>query len=219
VILAAVATARLATMGHAVPVSTAATLIFALATVPAFIIVEVLLPRASGFEMFALIVGPVIFCCALLMANKKPELQLMGFLSGLLFASVGLFQNRMVYDPVGLINTSIAAVSAAGTATLLWSIVAPETMATARRRFLRVTKRALERASAADPRLGLAEFEMQMADAFAQLQPHLRAGQPDDVAVIEDGFAVLGAGRERIRAGDVPLAPPKPCQRGYVDAA
>src|SRR5258707_13449806 len=60
VILAAVATARLATMGHAVPLAVAATMIFALATVPAFVIVEVLLPLASGFPMFALIVGPFL---------------------------------------------------------------------------------------------------------------------------------------------------------------
>ena len=49
-ILAAVATARLATMGHTVPISIAATLIFSLTTIPAFVIVEVLLPRASGLR-------------------------------------------------------------------------------------------------------------------------------------------------------------------------
>jgi uncharacterized membrane protein YccC len=49
-ILAAVATARLATMGHTVPISIAATLTFRLTTTPAFVIVEVLLPRASGLR-------------------------------------------------------------------------------------------------------------------------------------------------------------------------
>ena len=58
-VLGAVATARLATMAPAVPVALGATLIFALATLPAFIIVEVLLPLADGFAMFALAVAPM----------------------------------------------------------------------------------------------------------------------------------------------------------------
>jgi uncharacterized membrane protein YccC len=198
-ILAAIATARLATMGHAVPVSLAAMLIFGLATLPAFIIVEVLLPLASGFEMFALIVTPAIFCCALLMANKKVELQLLGFLSGLLFASVGLFQNRMVYDPVGLLNTAIAAVFAAGTAFLLWSIVAPDTTEAAHRRFLRVAHRALAQVGAAHPPIGMAEFETIMMEALEQLRAHLRPDRQEDAAVLQQGIALLGAGREVIR--------------------
>ena len=168
VILAAVATARLATMGHAVPISVAATLIFSLATIPAFIIVEVLLPLASGFEMFSLIIAPVIFCCALLMAHKKT--QLIGFFSGLLFASVGLFQNRMVYDPIGLLNTSIAAVFAAGAAVVLWSVLAPETPEAARRRFLRAARQALAKIMASQLRTGLAEFEIMITSALDQWQ-------------------------------------------------
>jgi uncharacterized membrane protein YccC len=198
-ILAAVATARLATMGHAVSVSLAGTLIFGLATLPAFIIVEVLLPLASGFEMFALIVTPAIFCCSLLMANKKVEVQLLGFLSGLLFASVGLFQNRMVYDPVGLLNTAIAAVFAAGSAFLLWSIVAPDTPEAARRRFLRVAHRALAQVGAAHPQIGMAEFNMAMMEALEQLRAHLCPDRQEDAAVLEQGIALLGAGREVIR--------------------
>jgi uncharacterized membrane protein YccC len=198
-ILAAVATARLATMGHAVPVSIAGTLIFGLATLPAFIIVEVLLPLASGFEMFALVVTPGIFCCTLLMANKKVEVQLLGFLSGLLFASVGLFQNRMVYDPVGLLNTAIAAVFAAGTAFVLWSIVAPDTPEAAHRRFLRVAHRALAEVGAAHPRIGMAEFETTMMEALDQLRAHLRPDRQEDAAVLEQGISLLDAGREVIR--------------------
>jgi uncharacterized membrane protein YccC len=165
-ILAAVATARLATMGHAVPISIAATFIFAFATIPAFAVVEVLMPLASGFEMFALLVAPVIFCCALLMAQKKTELQLIGFFSGLLFASVGQFQDRMVYDPVGLLNTSIAAVFAAGTALVLWSVFAPETSEAAYHRFRRLARQAQERMSYR--RMGLTEFETAMTDALVQ---------------------------------------------------
>jgi uncharacterized membrane protein YccC len=198
VILAAVATARLATMGHAVPISVAATLIFSLTTIPAFVIVEVLLPLASGFEMFSLIVAPVIFCCALLMALKKT--QLIGFFSGLLFASVGLFQNRMVYDPIGLLNTSIAAVFAAGTALVLWSVLAPETPEAARSRFLRAARQAFAKIMSPQPRTGLAEFEIAMTAALDQWQSHLRLDRPDDIAAFEEGVAFLGAGRELVRS-------------------
>jgi len=198
VILAAVATARLATMGHAVPISVAATLIFSLATIPAFVIVEVLLPLASGFEMFSLIVAPVIFCCALLMAHKRT--QLIGFFSGLLFASVGLFQNRMVYDSIGLLNTSIAAVFAAGAAVVLWSVLAPETPEAARRRFLRAARQALAKIMAPQLRTGLAEFEIAITAALDQWQSHLRPDRSDYIAAFEEGVAFLGAGRELIRS-------------------
>jgi hypothetical protein len=55
------------------------------------------------------VVAPMLFFCAFLMAHEKT--MLIGYLSALLFASTGQFQNHMTYDPVGLINTSIAAVS------------------------------------------------------------------------------------------------------------
>ena len=73
--------------------------------------------------MFALAVAPMLFLCAFLMAHEKT--MLIGYLSALLFASTGLFQNHMTYDPVGLINTSIAAVIATATALVLWAVVAP----------------------------------------------------------------------------------------------
>jgi uncharacterized membrane protein YccC len=106
-------------MAPAVPIAVGATLIFALATIPAFIIIEVLLPLADGFAMFALAVAPMLFLCAFLMAHKKT--MLIGYLSALLFASAGLFQNRMVYDPAGMLNTCIAAIVAAATAMVLWA--------------------------------------------------------------------------------------------------
>jgi len=198
-ILAAVATARLATMGHAAPIALAGSLIFGLATIPAFVVIEMLLPHASGFEMFALIVGPVIFCCALLMANKRPEVQLIGFLSGLLFASVGLFQNRMIYDPVNLLNTSIAAVFAAGTALVLWSILAPETPEAALRRFRRVARQALANITARRSRIGLPEFETSMIEALDQLRSRIRPDRPNEVTAFETGIALLGTGRALIR--------------------
>jgi uncharacterized membrane protein YccC len=196
VILAAVATARLATMGHAVPIAFAATFIFTLATIPAFVVIEMLLPLASGFEMFALIVAPGIFCCALLMAHEKTKL--IGFFSGLLFASVGLFQNRMVYDPIGLLNTSIAAVFAAGSALVMWAILAPETPEAAYRRFLRIARRALARLNAQRQVGGLPEFEMTMTEALDQLRGHLRCDRADEVAAFDAAIELLGAGRQLI---------------------
>jgi uncharacterized membrane protein YccC len=197
VILAAVATARLATMGHAVPIAIAGTLIFGVATIPAFVIVEMVLPLASGFEMFALVVAPMLFLCALLMAHEKT--QGIGFLSALLFASVGVFQNRMAYDPVGLLNTSIAAIFATTVALVLWAIVAPETPEAARRRFVRVARQALARITAPHLRIGISEFETTMTEALAQLQSYLRPDRPDDIAAFEAGIALFGAGRELIR--------------------
>ena len=137
-ILGAVVTARLTTMAPAVPMAVAATLIFSLSTIPAFIVVDVLLPIAQGFAMFALAVAPMLFVCALLMAHKRT--MLIGYLSALLFASAGRLQNEMTYDSVGLINTSIAASIAAATAMVLWAILAPQTPEAARRRFDRAVR-------------------------------------------------------------------------------
>ena len=193
VILAAVATARVATMGHAVPLALAATMIFALATVPAFVIVEILLPLACGFPIFALIVGPMLFGCAFLMSRPNPKTMLIGYLSALLFASVSQFQNRMVYDPVGLLNTSIAAVFAVSVTLALWALVAPETPAAARLRFLRVTRQAIDRLTAPRRPIGFAESQTRIAEALDQLQSHLRPDQPDDLADLAAGSRLLAA--------------------------
>jgi uncharacterized membrane protein YccC len=196
-VLGAVATARLATMAPAVPVALGATLSFALATIPAFIIVEVLLPLADGFGMFAVAVAPMLFLCAFLMAHKKT--MLIGYMSALLFASAGQFLDQMVYDPVGMLNTCIAAVVSAATAMVLWAIIAPATPEAARRRFVRAARRALARIVAPRRRIGLAEFETAMTEALDQLRGQLRPDQPDDIATYEAAIALFGAGRELIR--------------------
>lgn len=195
VILAAVATARLATMGHAALLAVAASLIFSLATIPAFVIVDVLLPRAAGFPTFALIVGPFLFYCAFLMAQPNPKKALLGYLSALLFASVGQFQNRMVYDPVDLLNTSIAAIFAVGVTLVLWTVVAPETAVAARRRFLRVARRAVSRLTEPRHPIGVAEFETRIAEGLDQLQGDLGADRPADIAALQAGMRLLGAGQ------------------------
>jgi uncharacterized membrane protein YccC len=196
-VLGAVTTARLATMAPAVPVALGATLSFALATIPAFIIVEVLLPLADGFEMFAVAVAPMLFLCAFLMAHKKT--MLIGYMSALLFASAGQFLDQMVYDPVGMLNTCIAAVVSAATAMVLWAIIAPATPEAARRRFVRAARRALAGIAARRRRIGLAEFQTAMTEALGQLRGQLRPDQPDDIAAYEAAIALFGAGRELIR--------------------
>jgi len=208
VILAAVATARVATMGHAVPLALAGTMIFALMTIPAFVIIDVLLPLASAFPMFTLIVGPFLFFCAFLMAQPNPKIMLVGFLSVLLFASLGQFQNRMVYDPVGLLNTSIAAVFATGVTLVLWAVVAPETAEAARRRFLRIAWQAVIRLTASRDRVGLAEFQTRIAEAVDQLQGHLRADDPKDIDALQVGMRLLGAGQPLLGRQETDDAPP-----------
>lgn len=195
--LAAVATARLASMGHAVPIAKAAVLIFSLSAIPAFIVVEMLLPLSSGFAMFALIVAPVLFVCAFLMALER--VMIIGFLSALLFASVGTFQNRMAYDPVGFINTSIAAIVAAAVALVLWAIVAPESSAAARRRFARTARRLLDDAAAPRLAIGRSEFETAMSAALARLRGHVAPDRPAEMAALDAGTALLIAGRELVR--------------------
>jgi uncharacterized membrane protein YccC len=199
-ILAAVVTARLATMEHAVPAATQGALLFTLITVPSFILVEILLAQASGFAMFALVVAPVLFCCAYLMAY--PKTAGLGFLVGLYFANVGGFQNRMAYDPVGFLNTSIAIVAAVATAGVLFAIVAPDTPQAARRRFVRAARKAFERIVRRRPRIGLSEFETAVAEALDQLRRGLHPDRGEDVAAVESGLALLGAGRELIRVRD-----------------
>ena len=203
-ILGAVATTRLATMAPAVPIAVAATLIFSLSTIPAFIIIDVLLPIAQGFTTFALAVAPMLFLCALLMAHKKT--MLIGYFSALLFASAGQFQNEMTCDPVGLINTSIAAVAAAACALVLWAIVAPQTSDAARRRFVRAAHRALARIVAPRPPTCIADFETAMTEALDQLRGYLREDHPEDVAIFEAGIALLGAGRDLIRMRENPYS-------------
>jgi uncharacterized membrane protein YccC len=198
-IIAAVATARLATMEGGSEAATKAAFLFALATVPAFIVVEVLLADASGFEMFCLVVAPVLFFCAWLMAH--PKTAGLGFLAGLYFASVATFQDRMAYDPAGLVNISLAATFAAAVAALLFAIVAPDTPEAARRRFAKAMRRAFERIAGPSP-VGPTEFVTSTVEALDQLRRGLPPDGGEDVAAVDSGFALLGAGRELIGARD-----------------
>jgi uncharacterized membrane protein YccC len=198
-ILAAVATARVATMEPAVLVAMGGTMAIVLATVPSFILVEVLLPHASGFPMFALVVAPMVFCCAFLMAREKTAI--FGFVAGLYFAYVASFQDRMAYDPVGFLNISIAAALAIATCGVLYAIIAPETPQAACRRFVRAARKAFERI-ARRPGIRLPEFETSITDALDQLRHGLRPDRGEHVAAVEAAIALLGTGRELIRVRD-----------------
>ena len=198
-ILAGLVTARLATMEHAQAAATAACLLFTLACVPFFIVIEILLPDAAGFAIFSLITAPILFICAWLMAY--PKTAGLGFLSGLYFAYVGGFQDRMAYDPVGFLNVSIGIVAAVATAAVLFAVVAPDTAAAARRRFARVARRLFERI-AHSPHLALGEFETAIAEALSRLRQGLRPDRSEDLAALDAGMALLGIGRELIRVRD-----------------
>ena len=108
----------------------------------------------------------------------------------------------MVYDPVGMLNTCIAAVVSAATAMVLWAIIAPATPEAARFRFARAARQALARIAARRRRIGLAEFETAMTEAVNQLHSHLQPDQLDDIAAFEAAIAMFGAGRELIRVRD-----------------
>jgi len=213
-ILAAVVTARLATMEHALLAATGGTLVIALATIPAFILVEVLLPDASGFAMFALAVAPVLFCCAILMAHAKTTG--LGFVAGLYFANTAGFQDRMAYDPVGFLNTSIALTLAVAMAAVLFAIVAPDTPQAARRRFVRAMRRAFERIARGWPRIGLAEFETSMTEALDQLRRGIRPDRIEDGEAFQAGVALLGVGRELIRVREDGRSMPVENEAGEV---
>src|SRR5271155_1520385 len=103
----------------------------------------------------------------------------------------------MVYDPVGLINTSIAAVVAAATAP---GAVGHHRAGDAASRATPFRPRhALARIATPRRSIGLAEFDTAMIEALDQLKSGLRPDQPDDIAAFEGAIALFGTGRELIR--------------------
>jgi uncharacterized membrane protein YccC len=169
-------------------------------TIPAFAIVEVLLPNAAGFPMFALIIAPALFFFAYLMAHKKTAG--IGFIAALYFIHAAAFQNRMAYDPVGFLNISIAIALAIATASALYTIVAPETPEAARRRFVRIAHRTFARIGGRSSPITLGDFQTTFAEALDQMRRDLRDDRSEDTRAVAAGIALLGAGRELIRIRD-----------------
>ncbi|MBV8192247.1 MAG: FUSC family protein [Alphaproteobacteria bacterium] len=197
VVLATLVTARFATMDGAAAAAAKAVALFVLITVPSFVVVEVLLADSSGYPMFCLVVAPLLFLNAWSMA--KPKLAGMGFAAALYFASVAGLQDRMAYDPVAFINTSLAAIFAVALSAVLFAIVAPDTPEAARRGFERAMRRQFARIAQA-PHIGNVQFATATVEALDQLCRVLPADQTE--RAIDTGLALLGAGSELIRVRD-----------------
>jgi len=199
-ILASVMTARLATTERPLVAATGGALVIALATIPSFLLVEVLLPHASAFAMFAVAVSPLLFLFAYLMA--LPRTAGIGLVAALYFASVSGFQNHMTYDAVTFLNTSIALTLAAATTALLFAVIAPDTPRGARDRFLRAARHTFERIGQRRPHVDLIEFETTMVESLDQLCRSYPSGAKQGQATIDAAIALMGAGRELVKVRD-----------------
>ncbi len=194
-LLSALGTARASTMGRVVPLGILTATIFALASFPTFVVVEVLLPQASGFPMLALILGPMIFLFAYLMAFRQTIMP--GYMAALYFFTATGIQNRMAYNPIGFINLTLAALFAVSMAIVLWALVAPDTPHKQRRRFVRATTKALQALrNGGDGAARLGRFESAVGGALVRLARELNPARPQDQACLGAAFALLGAGRE-----------------------
>ena len=200
-ILTPLAAARVATMDNPVKTALGGTIIIALAVFPSFILIEVLLPLASGFPTFALVAGPVFFLCALLLAS--PSTAGIGFLASLYFAYAGTFLDRMAYDPVGFLNTSFAIVLAAAITWLLYAIVVPDTPAAVYRRFLRIVRKTFGRIAGGRASLTRSEFESIIAEALVQTQRDLPSGASEGPAAVEIATSLMGLGCALIELREV----------------
>jgi uncharacterized membrane protein YccC len=201
-ILSSVVAARLATMERAATVAITGALIFTLAPIPGFILIEVILPAASDFEMFAFILGPAIFLCAWLMGDERSPLKFMvGFLFGLFIPSVGGFQDRISYDAIGFINTSIAVIFAVSVGAILFTVIAPENPQAVRKRFVRTARRNLTRLADLDRSARFCELQTAMGDALGQFAAGLNPNDPNNVATLNAGVALVEVARRLIRLG------------------
>ena len=107
----------------------------------------------------------------------------------------------MAFDPAGLVNTSLAATfAAAQLARVLFALIAPDTPEAARRRFVKTMRRVFERV-ARSSHVDTAEFADESV-ALDQLRRSLPLDRGEDVAAVNAGLVLLGAGRELIRLRD-----------------
>jgi uncharacterized membrane protein YccC len=197
IILAVVVSARFATMDGGAALAAKAVGLFVLLTVPSFIIVEVLLADSSGYPMFSLMVAPALFVAAWYMA--EPNSAGVAFVSVLYFANVAGLDNRMAFDAVAFVNSSLAAIFAVALAALLFAIVGPETPQAAHRAFDRAIRLQFARI-ASTPHTGSTEFATATVEALDRLFRVLPADQRRQA--IDAGLALLGAGIELIRVRD-----------------
>jgi uncharacterized membrane protein YccC len=187
-------------MEHALTAAMGGTAVIVVALLPVFFLTNVLLPEAAGFEMFSLAVAPMLFFFAYLMA--RPKTAGLGFVAGLYFANVSAFQDRMAYDPLGFLNTSIAIALAIAAAAMLFALINPESPQSVRHRFIRIARKAFVRIARERPRIDLLEFETTMTESLDQLSRTFRSERREDISTLEAGIALLGAGRELLRIRD-----------------
>jgi uncharacterized membrane protein YccC len=185
-------------MGRVVPLGLLTVTVFVLVSFPTFVIVEVLLPQASGFPMLALILGPMIFLFAHLMAFRQTLLP--GYMAALYFFTATGIQNRMAYNPIGFVNLTLAALLACALGIVLWAVVAPDSPHKQRLRFVRATAKAMRSLRVAgDGAARLGRFEGAVGGALVRLARELNPARPKDQACLGAAFALLGAGRELAR--------------------
>jgi len=194
-LLCALGASRAATMGRVVPLGILTTTVFVLVSLPTFVIVEVLLPQASGFPMLALILAPMMFLCAYLMAFRQTLLA--GYMAVLYFFTATGVQNRMAYNAIGFVNLTLAALLACGLGVALWAVVAPDSPHKQRLRFVRATTKAMRSLrDAGDGAARLGRFEGAVGGALVRFSRGLNFARPQDRACEQAAFALLGAGRE-----------------------
>jgi len=194
-LLSALGTSRASTMGRVVPLAILTFATFALVSIPSFFIVEVLLPQVSGFPMFALLLSPMAFLLAYLMAFRQTIMP--AYMSAMYFFTAAGIQNRMSYNPVGFINLTLAALFAVAMALILWGLVAPDSPHKHRLRFVRAAAKALRSlANARDAAARRNRFESAAGGALVRLARELNLSRADDQACEQAAFALLGAGRE-----------------------
>ncbi len=196
-LLCTLAVSRAATMGRVVPLGIATVAVFAVAAVPSFFISQVLLANVSGFPMFAVVLAPVLFLFSFLMA--KPRTFVVGYMAAMFFLTAAGLQNRMTYDPILFVNTTIAAFLAAGFALMLWILVAPDTPYKQRLRFVRAAGRGLAVLDGSGAALSrMAAFERVVGGAFVRFVRTSRPDHVEDQACRELELAILGAGRDLV---------------------
>jgi uncharacterized membrane protein YccC len=194
-LLCALGVSRASTMGRVVPLGLLTATVFVLVSLPTFVIVEVLLPQASGFPMLTLILAPMMLLCAYLMAFRQTLL--LGYMAVLYFFTATGIQNRMAYNPIGFVNLTIAALLACGLGIALWAVVAPDSPPKQRLRFVRATTKAMRSLrDAGDGAARLGRFESAVGGALVRLSRELNLAHPQDQACEQVAFALLGAGRE-----------------------
>ena len=124
VIVAASVCSLIASMEQPVTISLALATTILFATVPVFVTLFYLLPRASDFVSMAFALAPLLLMCGFVMA--QPKIGPMGQLTAVYFTVGSNIDNIMNYDTVRFLNTAFAILFGIGVALVLFATVFPE---------------------------------------------------------------------------------------------